>query len=81
MKTSPLTLLLALLLAFSLQVSWSSANAQAKKIERLVISGNKRIGTDAIRAVIKSKKGRQLNSARLRDDVRQVFKMGYFQDV
>ncbi len=51
------------------------------RILDIKIEGNRRIETDAIMAVIKSKKGDMVDPKRLNEDLRNVYKMGYFRDV
>ena len=55
--------------------------ASAQSIHEVRIEGNKRIETDAIRAVIKVKPGTALDQKRLAQDVKAIFGMGYFKDV
>lgn len=50
-------------------------------IDRIIIANNKRVDEDAIRAKIKSKVGEPLVSDDLRDDIKTIYNMGYFEDV
>jgi len=50
-------------------------------VSKITISGNKKIETDAIRAKLKTMVGQAFNQEMIREDVRTVFKMGYFYDV
>jgi outer membrane protein insertion porin family len=51
------------------------------KVVDIVIEGNQRIETDAIRRVIKTKAGDVLVAKNTAEDLKAVFGMGYFDDV
>ena len=51
------------------------------KVARVHFRGNRKVEDDAIRAVIKTKPGLNINQELLRDDVRAIWKMGFFEDV
>ncbi len=51
------------------------------QIESIRVTGNRRIESDAILAVIESKKGERFDQDKLDDDLRAIFRMGYFKDV
>ncbi|MBP9651302.1 MAG: hypothetical protein KBE00_10860, partial [Syntrophaceae bacterium] len=51
------------------------------KIARVEIAGNRKIGADAIRQKLKSKPGNPLDEEDISDDIKTIFKMGYFLDV
>jgi len=48
---------------------------------RLQFRGNRKVEDDAIKVLIKTKVGILANQELLRDDVRAIWKMGYFEDV
>ncbi len=52
-----------------------------EKVAEVVITGNKRIEADAIKKIIKTKKGDAYSAKYIRDDVKSIYKMGYFGDV
>jgi outer membrane protein insertion porin family len=52
-----------------------------EKVADVVISGNKRIESEAIKRIVKTKKGDLYLKRYIRDDVKSIFKMGYFGDV
>lgn len=52
-----------------------------EKVAKVEIVGNKGIDTDAILAVIKTKKGGLFNPRLIRQDIKAIFKMGYFRDI
>lgn len=52
-----------------------------ERIDQLIVKGNKRIESNAIKAAIKSKEGDLFSPDRLRDDLKSIFAMGYFDDV
>lgn len=51
------------------------------KIYRIDIAGNRKIGADAIRQKLRSKPGAILNKEDVSDDIKAIFKMGFFADV
>ena len=52
-----------------------------EKVSSVVITGNKRIESDAIKMIIKTKPGDIYLSKSLSDDLKAVFAMGYFDDI
>lgn len=50
-------------------------------IAEVKIEGNERIGDDAIRAEIKSSPGDVLNPKQVAEDIKAIYKMGYFEDI
>ncbi len=52
-----------------------------EKITKILIEGNRAIEENAIRAQLKMKEGDIFSPRELRDDLKAVFQMGYFQDV
>jgi outer membrane protein insertion porin family len=51
------------------------------QIDSVQVMGNRRVESDAILAVVESKKGESLDYEKLDRDLRAVFAMGYFTDV
>ncbi len=54
---------------------------QGRPIERVQFRGNRKIEDDAIRVQLLSKPGTLLDAAKLREDLRAMWKMGFFADV
>jgi outer membrane protein insertion porin family len=52
-----------------------------EKVADIVVEGNQRIETDAIRRVIKTKAGDVLVAKNAAEDLKAVYGMGYFEDV
>ncbi len=52
-----------------------------KRIEAILITGNRRIETDAIEQHIKTKPGDPYIAANLSNDLKAVYAMGYFEDI
>ncbi len=50
-------------------------------IADIKITGNDRIEADAVKGVIKSKKGELLKADQVGEDIRAIYKMGYFEKV
>ncbi|MBW1911984.1 MAG: hypothetical protein JRI43_02200 [Deltaproteobacteria bacterium] len=51
------------------------------QIDSIQVRGNRRIESDAILAVVESKKGERLDPDQLDKDLRTIYKMGFFTDV
>ncbi len=52
-----------------------------ERIAHLNVKGNRRIEKDAILGVMQTREGEVLSPARLREDLKSIYKMGYFTDV
>jgi outer membrane protein insertion porin family len=52
-----------------------------EKIAAVLVEGNKRIETDAIKKYIKTKQGDILNAKKISEDLKSVYSMGYFEDI
>ena len=52
-----------------------------EKIIRVMVKGNRRIEKDAIMGTMQTREGEIISPARLREDLKSVYKMGYFTDV
>ena len=72
-KTIICTLLILLLSA--------SVFAEDTRIVSITVKGNQRIDTAAISLVIKSKAGEPLSQEKVSQDIKEIYKLGYFEDV
>jgi outer membrane protein insertion porin family len=52
-----------------------------ERIAHIVVKGNRRIEKDAILGVMQTREGEILSPAHLREDLKAIYKMGYFTDV
>lgn len=52
-----------------------------ERVVRIGVKGNRRIERDAILGVMQTREGETLSPARLREDLKAIYKMGYFTDV
>jgi len=52
-----------------------------ERIARIEVKGNRRIEKDAILGAIETREGQTVSPARLREDLKSIYKMGYFTDV
>ena len=59
----------------------ASKVAGREKVAQVLFAGNRRIEAEAIRAVLGTKPGALFSPLRLDEDLRAVWKMGYFDDV
>ncbi|MDA8427941.1 MAG: outer membrane protein assembly factor BamA [Geobacteraceae bacterium] len=57
------------------------ATAAGEKIVEVAVNGNQRIEKAAILNVVKTKAGDVLTNDKTDDDIRAIYKLGYFQDV
>ena len=75
--------MLASLLLLILLILTQSGRAQAKEIvvKLLEIRGNRKIDTATIRSKIKTREGDPFSVERLREDIKSIYQMGYFDDV
>jgi len=74
-------LLIVAILFFLPALLWAETEDEEQTIAALKIEGLKRVEEASVRAVISSQPGRVYNPKSLGDDIRSVFKMGYFTDV
>ena len=54
---------------------------QGRPIERIQFRGNRKVEDDAIRVQLLSKAGTVLDPTKLREDLRTMWKMGFFADI
>ncbi len=52
-----------------------------EKVAEVIITGNKRIESEAIKRILKTNKGDIYLAKHLQDDLKSIYKMGYFGDV
>ncbi len=52
-----------------------------ERVTHIVVKGNRRIEKDAIMGVMQTREGETLSPAHLREDLKAIYKMGYFTDV
>jgi outer membrane protein insertion porin family len=52
-----------------------------EKVAHLNVKGNRRIEKDAILGVMQTREGETVSPTRLREDLKAIYKMGYFTDV
>ncbi|MEE9531915.1 MAG: outer membrane protein assembly factor BamA, partial [Syntrophobacteria bacterium] len=52
-----------------------------KKIRQILVRGNQRVETEAIKLRVKTKGGDIFDQAKLREDLTEIYKMGYFKEV
>ncbi len=58
-----------------------STSLFGKRVVAIEVEGNKRIEADAVRAAVVTKVGNKLTPSRVRQDVRAIWRMGFFADV
>ena len=56
-------------------------NMPSLKVVRVLFRGNRKVEDDAIKVNLKTQSGVSLTQEMLRDDVRTIYKMGFFEDV
>ena len=65
--------------AFDLDIAWAQEAGQP--IKSIQVKGNKRIEVPAIRGRITLKEGDRFSTEGIRDQIRAIYQMGYFEDV
>lgn len=58
-----------------------AAFADNERISEVIITGNKLTDSAAIMLVVKSKSGEELSQEKVNQDVKDIYKLGRFQDV
>ncbi|HVK89380.1 MAG TPA: outer membrane protein assembly factor BamA [Kofleriaceae bacterium] len=56
-------------------------NLEGRPIEQVQFRGNRKVENDAIRVQLLSKEGTLLSASKLREDIRAMWKMGFFADI
>ena len=59
----------------------AALNLQGRAIERVQFRGNRKVEDDAIRVQLLSKAGTLLDATKLREDLRSMWKLGFFADI
>jgi len=59
----------------------AGASAAEYRVTAIDVQGARRVSPDAIRQVMSTKVGQDLDLAKIREDVKAIYKMGYFRDV
>jgi len=52
-----------------------------ERIQKITVKGNRRIEADAIMTQMQTREGEQVSPLRLREDLKAIYRMGYFTDV
>ncbi len=71
----------ALALAALVALQSAPAGAAGFPVSAIDVEGAKRVGPDAIRRAMSTKVGSDFDPGRIREDVKAIFRMGYFSDV
>ena len=59
----------------------AGARSAAFQVVAVDVQGTRRVGPDTIRAAMSTKVGGEFDLARIREDVKAIYRMGYFTDV
>jgi outer membrane protein insertion porin family len=70
-----------LALAGLLALGWTPARAAGFPVKAIDVQGANRVGADAIRRAMSTRVGADFDPERIREDVKAIFRMGYFSDV
>jgi len=79
-RSFPILRLVFLCPIFHLIVA-GSAGAAGFRVEAIEVRGATRVSPDAIRKVMSTQVGEELDLEKVRQDVKAIYKMGYFRDV
>ncbi|MGE5189823.1 MAG: outer membrane protein assembly factor BamA [Gemmatimonadota bacterium] len=71
----------ALAVAVLVALRCAPAAAAGFPVKAVDVQGANRVGADAIRRAMTTKVGADFDPARIRDDIKAIFRMGYFSDV
>jgi outer membrane protein insertion porin family len=71
----------AFLCAALLLIGSGSVEAAGFRVEAIEVRGATRVGPDAVRKAMSTKVGEELDLEKVRQDVKTIYKMGYFRDV
>ena len=83
-KMKKLKIFISLFLLFAFFAFFASSGIQGEEtpiINGVKIEGNSKIESDAVLSMIKIKKGDPLSEPKITDDIRNIHKSGYFEDV
>jgi outer membrane protein insertion porin family len=69
------------LCAALLLIGSGSVEAAGFRVEAIEVRGATRVGPDAVRKAMSTKVGEELDLEKVRQDVKTIYKMGYFRDV
>ncbi len=72
---------IAVILALSAMLLPAAARAAGFSVVAIRVEGAKRVSPDAIRGVMSTHVGEEFDPARIRADVKAIYRMGYFSDV
>ncbi len=72
---------LAVALGLLLVAAGSVEAGAAETVKKVLITGNKRIGTAAVKEIISVTPGKKLDRAKIAGDLRRIYGMGYFEDI
>jgi outer membrane protein insertion porin family len=59
----------------------ASAAAQGFRVADIVVQGARRVSPDVIRQAMATKPGQEFDLAKVREDVKSIYRLGYFRDV
>jgi outer membrane protein insertion porin family len=68
-------------LALALVLGVPARAADALVVHHILVEGNRRVETDAVKAAISTKPGQPLDLRKVDDDIKAVMKLGFFSDV
>jgi outer membrane protein insertion porin family len=77
----PRRALSALLSCLLWAVSVASAAAQGFRVADIAVQGARRVSPDVIRQAMGTRTGEELDLAKVREDVKAIYRLGYFRDV
>jgi outer membrane protein insertion porin family len=61
--------------------SIASAGAQEFRVVAIEVQGARRVSADTVRQAMATKPGQELDLSRVREDVKAIYRLGYFRDV
>ncbi len=81
MRALPVVMVLGLLLPVVATAQDDSVPVEHPRLDRVVITGNQRVEEEAIRVQLRSQPGTRLNEETVDNDIRGLYRMGFFDNV
>jgi outer membrane protein insertion porin family len=69
------------ILLLTLATAWGNARGEGFRVIAIDVQGTRRASPDAVRQVMSTRVGEELDLAKIRQDVKAISAMGYFRDV
>ena len=65
----------------ALSVALVSSYSYAEVVKKIIVKGNLKVESSAIKSILITKEGRELNAENIAEDIRAIFDLGFFSDI